>query len=99
MTKGIECFVGADFVGGWDQIDSGSPNNVLSRTGFVILYAGCPLYCSSKLQTEIALSTTESKYSDDVIPLMTLLAEIDVILDLHIPKPLIHCKVFTAIDV
>jgi len=32
----------------------------------------------------------------DVIPLMTLLAETDVILDLHTrtPKPLIHCKVF-----
>ena len=35
---------------------------VLSRTGFVISYAGCPIYWASKLQTEIALSTTEAEY-------------------------------------
>ena len=37
-------------------------DNDLSRTGFVIRYAGCPIIWSSKLQTEIALSTAEAEY-------------------------------------
>jgi len=32
-----------------------------SRTGFIITYAGCPLTWSSKMQTEMALSTKEAK--------------------------------------
>ena len=38
------------------------PAGVKSRSGFVILYAGCPIAWQSKLQTEVALSTTESEY-------------------------------------
>ena len=34
----------------------------LSRTGYVIFYANCPIIWQSKLQTTIALSTTEAKY-------------------------------------
>ena len=43
--KGLECFVDADFAGGYSKEDAGDPDNVLSRTGFVVLYAGCPLVC------------------------------------------------------
>ena len=32
-----------------------------SRTGFVITFADCPVYWTSKLQTETALSTMESE--------------------------------------
>ena len=42
--------------------DSKKTDNVLSRTGFVIRYAVCPVIWSSKLQTEIALSTAEAEY-------------------------------------
>ena len=42
--------------------DSTNADNVLSRTGFVIRYAGCPVIWSSILQTEIALSTAEGEY-------------------------------------
>ena len=38
------------------------PTTAKSRTGYVINYAGCPLIWSSKLQTEIALSTVEAEY-------------------------------------
>ena len=98
--RGLECFVDADFAGGWNILEPGNPDNVLSRTGFVIYYAGCPILWKSKLQTEIALSTTESEYialsqaMRDVIPMMALLLEINKLIDLHIPKPEIHCKVF-----
>ena len=43
------------------------------------MYAGCPLTWSSKIQTEIALSTTEAEYIAlsqslrEVIPMMNLL--------------------------
>ena len=99
-TKGIECFVDADFAGSWNQSDSIDASSVLSRTGYVIMYAGCPLTWCSKLQSEIALSTTEAEYIAlsqslrEVIPLIQLLREINDIFPLHMPTPEIHCKVW-----
>ena len=61
-SKGYECYVDVDFSGGWIQADSENAENVMSRTGYVIAYAGCPILFFSKLQTEIALSTAESEY-------------------------------------
>eukprot|EP00956_Cyclotella_meneghiniana_P012777 scaffold18171_cov42-Cyclotella_meneghiniana.AAC.8 len=81
--KGLECYVYADFAGGWSQTDSDDEETVMSRTGYVIFYAGCPVYWVSKLQTEIALSTAEAEYIAlssalrEVIPLMTLMKEIN----------------------
>ena len=72
----------------------------MSRTGFVIRYAGCPIGWCSKLQTEIALSTAEAEYIAlsqalrEVIPLMTLLQELNEIFPLYISKPDFFCKVF-----
>jgi hypothetical protein len=34
----------------------------MSHTGYVIMYANCPIFWASKLQTEIALSTAEAEY-------------------------------------
>ena len=79
VSKGLECYVDADFAGGWSQADSENADNVLSRTGYVIMYADCPILWVSRLQTEIALSTAEAEYIAlsqslrDVIPLITLL--------------------------
>ena len=99
-TKGLECYVDAEFAGGWSSGDHTNPECVLSRTGFVIMYAGCPITWCSKLQTEIALSTTESEYialsqaMREVIPFMNLMMEVGDIFKLHNPKPKLHCKVF-----
>jgi len=98
-TKGLECYVDADFAGGWTQADASDAENVMSRTGFVIMYANCPIYWKSSLQTEIALSTAEAEYIAlsqalrEVIPLMTLMEEIHEIFPLHISKPNFVCKV------
>jgi hypothetical protein len=57
-------------------------DNVLSRTGYIITFCGCPIHWVSKLQTEIALSTTESEYialsmaTRELLPLRRLLQEI-----------------------
>ena len=93
MTRGLECYVDAEFSGGWSSGDHTNPECVLSRTGFVIMYAGCPLTWCSKLQTEIALSTTESEYialsqaMREVIPFMNLMVEVGEVFPFHNPKP------------
>ena len=81
LSKGLECYVDADFAGGWQKADADSASNVMSRTGYVLMYAGCPIHWVSKLQTEIALSTAEAEYIAlsqslrEVIPLMSMMKE------------------------
>ena len=52
----IECFADADFAGSWDKQDPLDPENVKSRTGFIIKFAGCPIQWGSKIQELISLS-------------------------------------------
>ena len=61
-SKGLEYYADADFAGGWQQADSDDANNVISRTSFIITYVNCPVFLSSKLQTEIVLSTAGYEY-------------------------------------
>ena len=61
ITRGLECYVDADFAGGWKDGNHDSTESAFLRTGFVITYAGCPITWGSKLHTEIALSTNKSK--------------------------------------
>lgn len=42
-AHGLECYIDADFTGGWDKESLDDPENVLSRSGFVVFYAGYPL--------------------------------------------------------
>jgi hypothetical protein len=51
--------VDADFAEGWNPAEANDANNIYSHTGFIIYYAGCPVYWQSKLQTEIELLTAE----------------------------------------
>ena len=80
--KDLEVFVDASFCGDWDSTDAASDRDTArSRHGYIINYAGCPLLWKSQLQTEIALSSTESEYTGlsyalrDAIPIMELLKE------------------------
>jgi hypothetical protein len=61
---GIECYVDADFAGGWNMTTSADADMVMLRSGSVIAHANCPIYWASCLQTEIALSTAGAKYSN-----------------------------------
>jgi hypothetical protein len=96
---GLECYVDADFAGGWSQADSDNAEIVLSRTGYVIMYANCPIHWVSCLQTEIALSTAKAEYIAllqalcDVILLITLLREINTFFPVHVSTPQFVCKV------
>lgn len=74
--------IDADFAGTWHKEFSQLRDSVLSRTGFLIAYCGCPVTWSSKLQSEIALSTTEAEYialsmaTRQLIPLHRIMNEI-----------------------
>ena len=100
ISKGIECYVDADFAGAWDKADADNPENVLSRTGYIIFYCGCPVLWCSKLQTEIALSTAEAEYialsqaTREIIPFVNLLKEIDEYIKLDIKPSQMYCKLF-----
>ena len=58
----VDCYVDADFAGLWSVEDDQDPVSVKSQSGFIILFMNCPIVWSSKLQTQIALSTMESEY-------------------------------------
>ena len=89
--KSIDTYVDASFAGDWNTTWSNKLSSVMSRTGYAVMYANFSIIWCSKLQTEIALSTTKSKYIAlsqalrDVIPLIRLL--IYTVLRL-----LAHCK-------
>jgi len=100
-SKGIECFVDADFAGGYQKDNPTNPRDCLSRTGYIIKYAGCPIVWSSKLQTTIALSTTEAEYMAlsmacrEVIYLINLTDELrEQGVDLVNKQPQITCQVY-----
>ena len=58
----FDCYVDADFAGLWTYEDDQDAICVRSRTGYVMVIGGCPVHWTSKLQTELALSTTEAEY-------------------------------------
>lgn len=81
-TQGLEVFVDADFAGGWSSGNHSNPEWVLSHICYVIMFTGCPITWSSKLQTEIALSTMETEYIEmsqpmrKTIPCLNFMQEI-----------------------
>ena len=100
-SKGIVCCVDADFAGGYSDETKDDPISVYSRTGYVIMYFGCPLIWGSKLQSEISLSTVESEYvalsqaMADVIPFLDQVQEqMDKIFETESPKVNVQCTLF-----
>ena len=81
-TMQIDCYVDADFVGLWNYEDSSDPTSCKCRSGFLFILGGCPIFWSSKLQSEITLSTMESEYvalsmaMKELIPLQRIVFEI-----------------------
>ncbi len=100
--QGFQCFVDASHAGDWKQQSArDDPVTAKSRTGYVITFADCPIMWASKLQTVIALSTTEAEYialpmaAREVLPILTLVKEAakhKIIT--KVQTPLIHCKLF-----
>ena len=100
VSKSLKCHVDADFAGGWSSEDTTNPEAVLPYTGFVISYAGCPIYWGSRLQIEIALSTTKVEYIAlsvamcEVLPFLNLTEEMRNFLPVRDDEPKFFCKVW-----
>ena len=58
----VDCYIDAYFAGLWSVKDNQDPISVKSCSGHLIFFMGCPSSWSSKLQTQITLSTMESEY-------------------------------------
>jgi len=92
LNQGLDCWVDADFAGLWGHEDDQDPVSVKSRTGFSLTLFGCPVIWSSKLQTDITLSSTAAEYiafsmaMRELIPMRTLLLEISERMDIPVIK-------------
>ena len=61
--KSFETYADADFAGNWNKNTAEEdPSTAKSRSGYLITLGSSPVLWSSKLQTQIALSTTEAEY-------------------------------------
>jgi hypothetical protein len=61
--KSFEVYADTDLCGNWNRSTAMKDvSNAKFRPGYIISFSGCPITCSSKLQTQIALSTTEAEY-------------------------------------
>jgi hypothetical protein len=75
-------FVDADFARLWHKGYAHRRETALSCTGFILCYAKCPIIWTSKLQSEVALSTCKAEYialsmcARSLIPMQTLLNEV-----------------------
>ncbi len=100
--KDFKCYCDADFSGNWNKaFASVDPSTTKSRSGWIIFYAGCPISWTSKLQSQVALSTTKAKYIAlsqslcDNIPVMNLLQEMrEQDYQVICTEPHVYCKVF-----
>ena len=94
-----DCWLDADFAGNWGPTDSNHPGTARSQSGYIISYAGCPIIWKFKMQTQVALATTESEYISlslalwEVIYLQQMIQEMRRHgLEFEETQPKIHCK-------
>ena len=97
----LKLYVDADFSGNWSKEESNDRDSARSRHGYLINYHGCPLIWKSQLQTEIALSSTESEYIGlssglrEVIPIIQTLKEMrENGFPIRNTSSKVHCRVF-----
>ena len=100
-TASFEVYADADYCGGFHQGHTEDVNMAKSRSVYHILYNGCLLFWSSKLQTEVALSTTEAEYIclsqslRTVICIMRLFKEVERKMpNFKAQTPVVKCTAF-----
>jgi len=74
----IDAYPDADFAGMYGHEEHSDPACTKSRIGFIIIFADCPVFWQTKLQTETALSMMEAK----IIALSACCRELFPIMDM-----------------
>jgi hypothetical protein len=103
--KGMECWVDLAHAYEWkNKTATYDTNSARSRMEYITTYAGCPMHWITKMQTEIALSTTEAEYiafsqfMSEFLPIIWLLEEArHQGIPILCAKPKVHCKFFEMI--
>jgi hypothetical protein len=98
----FECYCDTDFSGYWKrEFAPVDPSTAKSRSRWITFYAGCLVSWASKLQSQIALSTTKAKYIamsqalHEVIPILNLLQDMrEQNFKVDCIEPYVYCKVF-----
>ena len=99
-SRRLDMYVDADFAGTWHREYTHICSSCLSRTGYIITYNGCPIHWGSKLQSEIALSTTEAEYialstaTRELLPLRHILTELSMSSPIATSQPLPPSTIF-----
>ena len=101
LTKGLELYVDSDWSGNWNFKESEDSDTARSRYGFIMMFAGVPIFWASRLQTLIALSSTEAEYIGlsealrEIIPIIELIKELqEAGFDIPTSNAKVLCKVF-----
>ncbi len=98
LKQGLDCYVDSDYAGLFGYEDDQDPVSGKSRTVFTLTLVGWPLLWSSKLQTDIALSSTAAEYiafsaaMRELIPMRRLVEELGQVMSLDIAQPSIDCS-------
>jgi len=83
-NSALELWCDEDFSGNWKvEMAHLDRTTARSRTGYIVRYAGCPLTWASKMQTEMALSTTEAKCIALSEGLCTVIAIMNLMEEIH----------------
>ena len=100
VTKGFDVHVDADFAGSWFDFNSHQLVSALSRKGYVIKFANFPVCWVSKLQIEVALSTTEAEYislsqiTRDLLPIKNTLELLNKLIRINSKEINTYSKIF-----
>ena len=95
-TFELNAYCDSDFAGRWHSSVSHLRESCLSRTGYVIMFAGCPILWKSTLQTEIALSSTEAEFMALSTCMRTLIPMRHILEELSSIALLRHCLPVTT---
>ena len=60
--RGLECYVGSDWSGSWQDKSSNDPLLSHFSNGYALMFSGCSIMMLSKMQPLIELITTEAEY-------------------------------------
>ena len=83
-TFTMDAYVDSDFLGIYGKEERADPDNVRSRTGYVIKLNGCPICWNSHLQDSICVSTMMAEYyalstcMREVLPLRDLVKKVAI---------------------